>query len=112
MVGREISNKCYPNTIKMGKNMSNGTLILNVIHGNELSVEYSKQEIIDKINSFFGFKCIKEIKLKVIQEKKVKQNLTYNENSKKYKSKLKDIDNQNIKSSLNKLIEAYNDKID
>lgn len=112
MVGREISNKCYPNTIKMGKDMSNGTLILNVIHGNELSVEYSKQEIIDKINSFFGFKCIKEIKLKVIQEKKVKQNLTYNENNKKYKNKLKDIDNQNIKSSLNKLIEAYNDKID
>ena len=31
MVGREISNKCYPNTIRMGKDMSNGTLILNVI---------------------------------------------------------------------------------
>ena len=53
MVGRELSNACYPSTVKMGKEMSNGTLILNVIHGNEIIVEYSKQEIMDKINSFF-----------------------------------------------------------
>ena len=42
MVGRDISDKCYPNTIRMGKDMSNGTLILNVVHGNELPIEYSK----------------------------------------------------------------------
>ena len=71
MVGKDISNACYPNTIKMSKEMSNGTLVLNVIHGNELTIEYGKQEIIDKINSFFGFKCIKEVKLKIVQEKKI-----------------------------------------
>ena len=70
MLGKDLSNACYPSTIKMSKEMNNGTLILNVIHGNELAVEYGKQEIMDKINSFFGFKCIKEVKLKVIQEKK------------------------------------------
>jgi hypothetical protein len=59
MLGKEISSCCYPDTIKMGKEMNNGTLILNVIHGNELNIEYGKQEIIDKINSFFGFKCFK-----------------------------------------------------
>ena len=112
MVGREISNKCYPNTIRMGKDMSNGTLILNVIHGNELSVEYSKEIIIDKINSFFGFKCVKEIKLKVISEKRIKNNLKSIKNNKKFKSELNKINNQDIKSSLNKLIEAYNEKID
>ena len=62
----------------MGKEMNNGTLVLNVIHGNELTVEYSKQEIIDKINSFFGFKCIKEVKLKIVQEKKICQKKTTN----------------------------------
>ena len=56
MVGNDISNACYPNTIKMGKEMNNGILVLNVVHGNELTVEYGKQEIIDKINSFFGLK--------------------------------------------------------
>ena len=80
MVGKNLSDACYPSTIKMGKEMNNGTLVLNVIHGNEVTVEYSKQEIMDKINSFFGFNCIKEVKLKVVQEKKsLKNNLPLNE---------------------------------
>jgi hypothetical protein len=95
----------------MGKQMSNGILILNVIHGNELTVEYSKQEIIDKINSFFGFNCIKEIKLKVVQEKRViKKKLPLNETKLNYNNELKDIKNERLKKTLNKLIEAYNAK--
>ena len=111
MVGNDISNACYPNTIKMGKEMNNGILVLNVVHGNELTVEYGKQEIIDKINSFFGFKCIKEVKLKVIQEeKKSKKKLMMSETKKNYNNELSNIDNPSLKNSLNKLIEAYNAK--
>ena len=54
MVSKEISDNCYPLTVKMGKGMKDGTLVLNVIHGKELEVEYKKNEITDKINSFFG----------------------------------------------------------
>ena len=111
MVGKDISSACYPNTIKMGKEMNNGTLVLNVIHGNELTVEYGKQEIIDKINSFFGFKCIKEVRLKVVQEKKVsRQKIPENEVKINYNNKLNNINNVGLKNSLNKLIEAYNAK--
>mgnify|MGYP003389539236 CR=1 FL=1 len=110
MVGKDISSACYPNTIKMGKEMNNGTLVLNVIHGNELTVEYSKQEIIDKINSFFGFKCIKDIRLKVVQEKKFKQKTPRSEVKINYNNKLKNIKNVSLKNSLNKLVEAYNAK--
>jgi len=110
MVGKDISNACYPSTIKMGKEMNNGTLILNVIHGNELTIEYGKQEIIDKINSFFGFNCIKEVKLKVIQEKKASQKLPINKKKINYNSKLNNITNANLKNSLSKLMEAYNAK--
>ena len=111
MVGKDISNSCYPCTIKMGKEMDNGTLVLNVIHGNELIVEYGRQEIIEKINSFFGFKCIKEVKLKVVQEKrKSNQKLATNERKKNYSNRLNNISNEGLKNSLNKLIEAYNAK--
>ena len=110
MVGRELSNACYPSTVKMGKEMSNGILILNVIHGNEIMVEYNKQEIMDKINSF-GFKCIKEVKLKVVQEKKsFKKKLQLNESKLNYNNKLENIENKELKVTLSKLIEAYNDK--
>jgi|TARA_B100000795_G_scaffold226369_1_gene182375 hypothetical protein len=111
MVGKDISNICYPNTIKIDKKMNNGALILNVIHGNELTIEYSKQEIIDKINSFFGFKCIKDIKLKIVQEeKKIKKEISVNEVKINYNNKLNNINNEVLKNSLNKLIEAYNAK--
>ena len=52
MVSNKISNACYPITVKMEKGMKDGTLVLNVIHGKEMEVEYAKSEIIDKINSF------------------------------------------------------------
>jgi hypothetical protein len=111
MVGKDLSNTCYPRTIKMGKEMSNGILVLNVIHGNELAVEYGKQEIMDKINSFFGFKCIKEVKLKVVQEKRMsKKNSPLNKPKLNYNNKLENINNQGLKKTLNKLIEAYNAK--
>ena len=110
MVGKDISNACYPNTVKMSKEMKNGTLILNVIHGNELTIEYGKQEIIDKINSFFGFRCIKEVKLRIVQEKNIKQTILKDETKKIYKNKLDNVNNENLKNSLNKLIKAYNAK--
>jgi hypothetical protein len=111
MVGKDISNACYPSTIRMSKEMNNGTLVLNVIHGNELTIEYGKQEIIEKINSFFGFKCIKEVKLKVVQEERIfKQKKPMNETQKNYNNKLNNVNNEGLKNSLNKLIEAYNAK--
>jgi len=111
MLGKDLSNACYPSTIKMSKEMNNGTLVLNVIHGNELTVEYGKQEIIDKINSFFGFRCIKEVKLKVVQEKKMqKQISSLNQSKLNYSNKLENINNEGLKKTLNKLIEAYNAK--
>jgi hypothetical protein len=53
----------------MGKEMRDGTLVLNVIHGKEMEVEYEKKEIIDKINSFFGYNCISKVTLKIVQDK-------------------------------------------
>ena len=111
MVGKDLSGVCYPRTIKMSKEMNNGTLILNVIHGNELTVEYGKQDIMDKINSFFGFKCIKEVKLKVVQEKRMPREISPLNGAKlNYSNKLENIKNEELKKTLNKLIEAYNAK--
>ena len=43
MVGKEISAICYPASVKMNKSTSNGIMILNVIHGKEIDVEYKKK---------------------------------------------------------------------
>jgi len=89
IVNKKISDVSYPVTIKMGKEMKNGTLILNVLHGKEVEIEYKKNQIIDEINSFFGFNCISSIKLKITQSKieEEKVNLQKIENLAKLKKK-------------------------
>ena len=114
MVGRDISDCCYPDTIKISKDMNNRTLIINVLHGKEMEVEYKKKEIADKINGFFGYSCIGKIKLKVVQEGKGKiiKAISKNKIDKKFEKKLEKITNVNLKNSLDQLINAFNKKND
>ena len=111
MVSKKISDFCYPISIKMGKEMRNGTLILNVIHGKEIEIEYAKNEIIDKINSFFGYDCISSIKLKIVQSKieNYKKDLPKIKDFNKIDEKMKKIKNHKLKCSLNNLLKAYNE---
>ena len=106
LVSRDISNCCYPKSIKMTRGDKSGTLILSVARGNEINVEYSKKDIINKINSYFGYKLINEIRLQtfnsVIKEEKEKNIL--NKSSKKLNEKINEIKNKNIRDSLLQLL--------
>ena len=112
MVSKKISDACYPITVKMGKEMRDGTLVLNVLHGKELEIEYSKKEIIEKINSFFGYSCINKIILKIVTEKvkNRKNEFPRIKNLSKINQKIEEINNDELKSSLNNLLKAYNGK--
>ena len=112
MVSKKISDSCYPITVKMGKEMRNGTLILNVLHGKELEIEYAKKDIIDKINSFFGYNCINQITLKIVQEKiKTRHNqFPKIRNLTKINEKIDKVNNSQLKSSLNNFLKAFNDR--
>ena len=112
MVSKKISDSCYPISIKMGKEMKNGTLILNVVHGKELEIEYAKSQIIDKINSFFGYDCISQINLKIIEEKiKFKKN-KFNKikNISKINEKIANVQNPELKKSLKNFLKAFDEK--
>ncbi len=110
MVSKKISDACYPINVKMGNEMKAGTLVLNVIHGKELEIEYGKNEIMDKINSFFGYKCISNIILKIVQNSiKPKKNIQKIKNFSKIEDKMKKIKDDNLKSSLNNFLKAYNE---
>ena len=112
MISKEISGACYPLTLKMGKEMKDGKLVLNVIHGKEIEVEYAKNEIIDKINSFFGYSLIKKVTLKVIQDKIIRNNkiLPKIKNLNKIEEKMNKINNSQLKNNLNQFLKAYNEK--
>ena len=112
IVSKKISDACYPITVKIGKKMREGSLVLNVIHGKEVEVEYKKNEIIEKINTFFGYECIGNIILKITQNKNEKSSnyLPRIKNANKIKEKIKKINNEQLKCSLNSFLKAYNEK--
>ena len=112
MVSKKISDSCYPITVKMGKEMKNGNLILNVIHGKELEIEYAKTEIIDKINSFFGYNCISQINLKIIEEKITprKSRFPQLKNLSNINEKISSISSPELKNSLSNFLKAYDER--
>ena len=111
MVSKKIADACYPITMKMGKEMREGTLILNVIHGKELEVEYEKNEIMDKINSFFGYKCVSNVVLKIVQDTvKPKKNFPKIKDFSKIEDKMSKVNDDKLKSSLNNFLKAFNER--
>ena len=112
MVSKKISDCCYPITVKMGKEMRNGTLVLNVLHGKELEIEYAKKEIVDKVNCFFGYNCISQVTLKIVQEKikTTTDKFPKIKNLSKINEKIDNMKNNQLKSSLNNFLRAYNEK--
>jgi len=112
IIGDEISNKCYPINIKAQGNLKEVTLILNVIHGQEIDIEYNKKNIIDKINSYFGYTFIKKIQIKIINTKftSVTKTKNVNKNNNYFEDNLKKVEDVNLRDKLEKLIIAYNEK--
>ena len=108
LVGKDISDCAYPKSIKMKKGDSNGTLVLAIKRGDEINVEYSKREIIDKINSYFGYKLINEIKLQTFSSEisKKKEKNRGKKFSNNFQKKINEIKNESIKNSLSLLLKA------
>ena len=92
--------------------MREGNLVLNVLHGKEVEIEYKKNEIMDKINCFFGYKCISSVTLKIVDEKIKQKNAIFPkiQNINKIENRIKKVENEQLKSSLNNFLKAYNER--
>ena len=63
LVGDKISKISFPKGFRPHGKNTPGTLIISVQRGNEVDIEFSKNTIIEKINSYFGYKIINNIRL-------------------------------------------------
>jgi len=102
----EIANVCYPKSIKLNSGNVNATLIVAVKRGNEILVEYSKKEIVSKINTYVGYNFIRDIRLENVNaEIKIKRNFNnFNIQSTKLEKKIMQIKNANIKKAFIELV--------
>ncbi len=111
IVGNEIFQICYPKSFKNSNKFGVSTLHIMVKRGHEIDLEYSKKEIMDKMNSFFGYAVVEKLKFISFDDaqtkfKKMHENENHVTNS-KYADRLNDIKNDKIKKSLLELTKLF-----
>ena len=111
IVGNEIFQICYPKSFKNSNKLSLSTLHVMVKRGHEIDLEYSKKEIMDKMNSFFGYVVVEKLKFISFDNAQTKfKKIDKNENNvtnSKYTDKINDIKNDKIKKSLLELTKLF-----
>ena len=114
IVGVELFKVCYPKSFKNSIRLGVSTLIVMVKRGHEVEMEYSKKDILDKMNNFFGYSVVEKLKfISFDDEQEIKSSCdTKVENVaiKKYQDKIKDVKNRKIKKSLTELTKVYRKK--
>ena len=114
IVGENLFNICYPKSFKNSNKFGVSTLLVMVKRGSEVDLEYSKKEIMNKMNSFFGYSVVENLKLTSFDDEKIfpkiekinDQNVTND----KYQKKIKDVKNEKIKKSLIELTKVFKEK--
>ena len=114
IVGVELFKFCYPKTFKNSNRFGVNTLVIMVKRGHEIDMEYSKKDIINKMNNFFGYSVVEKLKLvsfddekEIVQEsKKNTKDVAIN----KYKNKINDVKNDKIKKSLIEFTKVFKKK--
>jgi len=114
IVGENLFNVCYPKSFKNSNRFGVSTLLIMVKRGHEVDLEYSKKEIMDKMNNFFGYSVVEKLKFTSFDDEKklsshenlVAENVTND----KYQKKINDIKNEKIKKSLLELAKVFKKK--
>ena len=114
IVGDELFKICYPKTFKNSNRFGVSTLLIMVKRGHEVDLEYSKKNILDKMNSFFGYSVVEKLKFISFDDE---QEIFVTPNNKqenvaidKYKNKINDVKNEKIKKSLIELTKVFKEK--
>ena len=111
IVGAELFQICYPKSFRNSNKFGVSALHVVVKRGHEIDLEYSKKEIIDKMNSFFGYMVVENLKFitsndahtKFNKEEKNNNDVTNN----KYTDRIKEIKNDKVKKSLLELTKVF-----
>ena len=113
IVGDELFKYCYPKSFKNSNRFGVSTLVIMVKRGHEVDLEYSKQEIMDKMNNFFGYSVVEKLKFTSFNDETEMSNVetqTINVTNNKFKEKIKDVKNDKLKKSLAELTRVFREK--
>ena len=108
LVGKDLFNICYTKSYKKS-NIKGKSLNIMVKHGHEVDVEYSKKQIIDKINYYFGYDVVNDIRIKTFDgvSLNTKKDKIMVVTKNKFSKKINTIKNDEIKKSLKKMSDIF-----
>ena len=114
IVGVELFKVCYPKTFKNSNKFGVNTLVVMVKRGHEVDMEYSRTDIINNMNKYFGYSVVEKLKLVTFDDQQ-KISVENNKNTKnvsinKYKNRINDVKNNKIKKSLLELTKVFKEK--
>ena len=114
LVGNELFKVCFPKTFKNSNRFGVSTLVVMVKRGHEVDVEYSKKNILDKMNNFFGYDVVEKLKFISFDDEQKTNSLNETKSNNvaisRYRDKIKDVRNEKIKKSLTELTKVYKEK--
>ena len=114
IVGEKLFKICFPKSFKNSNRFGVSTLLVMVKRGHEVDLEYSKKEILDKMNSFFGYSVVEKLKFISFDDDQnalpTDNNKEKNVTIKKYQNKINNIKNDKIKKSLTELTKVFKKK--
>ena len=114
IVGEKLFKICYPKSFKNSNRLGVSTLLIMVKRGHEVDLEYSKKEIMDKMNSFFGYSVVEKLRLTSFDDEKkffLKENdPEKNVTNKRYQKKIDGVKNEKIRKSLLELTKVFKEK--
>ena len=114
LVGNELFKVCFPKTFKNSNRFGVSTLVVMVKRGHEVDVEYSKKNILDKMNNFFGYDVVEKLKFISFDDEQKTNSLNETKSNNvaisRYRDKIKDVKNEKIKKSLTELTKVYKKK--
>ena len=95
IVGEDLFKVCYPRSFKNSNKLKGSCLNIMVKRGNEVDLEYSKKNIIKKINAYFGYNVVQNIKLNTFenQNKKTNEKKDINATKNEHTNKITNIKN-------------------
>jgi len=112
LVGKDLFKVCYPKSFKGSNKINGSSLNIMVKRGSEVDIEYSKKDIIKKINTYFGYQAIERIVLNTFDGnlEKVKDKNLLDATKNKHIDKIRNIKNNKIKNSLIELSKLFKKK--
>ena len=112
IVGSELFKVCYPKSFKSSNKVTGNCLNIMVKRGSEVDLEYSKKEIKKKMNAYFGYLVVENIKFSTFdgQFDRIKEKNYSNVTKSEHLKKIDKIKNDKIKKSLLELTKHFKNR--